>query len=176
MSLLRTSSFTLYFFFFLLLITACGEKDPFADCQYGRPQPIFSAQTSQVTQHAFGIRDMQGVEQIVFANKNKLELIQKGCDNIIQEFTFELPGTFKDETPDFWIRKAIEQFDYLSQLEEQYADLGMWAQAIGAVSAQMKLGEKTEVQPGFFVKLNRIVSTDYAILTVEFSQGTGVNS
>lgn len=161
--------------FLLLFFIACGSNDPFADCQYGRPQPVFAPSTPQVVHHAFGIKDMQGIEQVQFANETKLELIQKGCNDIIQEFTFELPGQFESKEDAFWIKKALEQFRYLSQLDEQYADLEMWVQAIGAVATEIKMGQKIAVQPSFFVKINRVISTDYAILTVEFSQGTGKN-
>ncbi|MFK7936945.1 MAG: hypothetical protein AB8G22_25750, partial [Saprospiraceae bacterium] len=123
---------------FLLLFIACSSDDPFADCQYGRPQPVFSSTTPQVVHHAFGIRALQGIEQVQFANDMKLELIQKGCDDIIQEFTFELPGQFESQETAFWIKQALEQFRYLSQLDEQYADLEMWVQAIGAVAAEIK--------------------------------------
>ena len=156
-------------------LIACGEKDPFADCQYGKPQPVFSNQTPRVVQHNFTIRALQGIEQVVFDNKTKLELIQKGCDDIRQEFVFEIPGSFSSQPDDFWIQRAVAQFRFLSALDPQYADLQLWAQAIEANAPQMKLGENTQVQPGFFVKINRIVSTDYVILTVEFSQGTGEN-
>lgn len=161
----------------LLLFFACNNSDPFADCQYGRPQAVFSATLPQIKQHTFTLADQQGIEQIQFTDGNKLELIQKGCNDIVQEFIFELPGQFKSEADDtaFWIKKALERFRYLSQLDEQYADLEMWVQAIGAVAPQLKLGDKTEVQSGFFVEINRVVSTTYAILTVEFSQGTGDN-
>lgn len=152
--------------------TTCQSSDPFANCQYGRPTPIFASKHPQITQHNFHIQQMEGIEQISFSNGVRLEISQKGCDNIVQLFTFELPGQYTSDSTSAWIDSAVQQFLYLSQLDEQYIPLEMWAQSIDAVRTQIKIGQKVEVEPGFLVEINRITSTDYAILSVEFSKGT----
>lgn len=157
--------------------SSCGDsnEDPFAKCRYGKPQAVFSSEVTQVQQHQFKVQGLEGIEEVKFANGMDLELIQSGCNEIKQTFNFRIPAQLEAQEEGFWIGMASEQLRYLSSLDPNYTDLQLWAQAIEAVASQLRLGEKMEVQPSFFVKINKVKSSDYSLVTVEFSQETVEN-
>lgn len=164
--------FPIIFLLFTTLLFACGESnsDPFADCQYKKPVAAFSESLSEVNSHTFKMEGTTGVEQVVFKNGVSLELYQSGCNEIRQEFRFTIPGTFEVDEPQFWVDQAARQFDYLGELSDAHAGMLMWAGEIRKNTTRLELGQALEIQPTYFIKIDRIRSTDKALIIVELFQ------
>lgn len=156
--------------FLSLLFFSCenssSEKDNFKDCKYGQPTAIFSTDLPEVKKHQFKVKGKEGIELVSFANEMDLELIQSGCQKSTQDFNFSIPGKFEGDAT-YWVNEAIKQFQYLGNLGEKFAVLSFWGQAIEAKKKHFNLGQQVEVQPGFYVKINKVVSSDFVIITVK---------
>lgn len=164
--------FSIIVFLFVTLFFACGESssDPFADCQYKKPVAAFNESLSEVNSHTFKMEGTTGVEQVLFNNGVSLELFQSGCNEIRQEFRFTIPGTFEIDDPQFWVDQAAQQFDYLGELSDAHAGMLMWAGEIRKNAPRLELGQALEIQPTYFIKIDRIRSTDKALIIVELFQ------
>lgn len=158
-----------------LIFFSCGNKnqdsdDPFADCKFGKPEPVFSKEIPKINSHDFRLAGREGIEKVVFENGVHLEIFQSGCDAIRQEFQFTLAGNFGKVPADFWVLRAIEQFQYMGTLGEKFAAFSFWANAMQQSASRFALGQALEVQPGAFVTLDKIFSPDHTILIVVLSQ------
>ena len=127
--------------------------DPFADCRYGAPKPIFSEGLRSVTQHGFHLEESRAVETVSFDDGLKLSILQSGCDYIHQEFQFHLIEQFAGAPSSYWIQETINRFNQLGQLGPAYVIYVSVADALSERSNQIVLGESTELQPGFFAKI-----------------------
>ncbi len=159
----------------IFILISCGSKnqtsdDPFVHCKFGKPESVFSKNIPKINSHEFHLSGKEGIEKVVFENGVHLEIIQSGCDAIRQEFQFFLPGNFEKTSADYWALKAVEQFQYMSVLDEKFAPFSFWANAIRQSAQHFNLGRSLEVQPGTFVTLDKIFSPDYTILIVVLSQ------
>lgn len=182
-----TQKWSLYFATMLMIccLFACGETAPtpeeakekaakmveeeFKDCKYKPPVAVFSEDLSQVSGHSFELKDREGIELISFKNGMDLELIQNGCDKITQYYNFTIPGEHEGDAA-YWTDLAIEQFQYVGSVDEKYAVLAFWGQAIGGRKNDFQLGQAVEVQPGFYAEVNKVISPDHAIVTVKLSE------
>ena len=59
-------------------------------CKYGTPTPIFSDALSKVTDHSFSAEGQKGIEEVSFENGVELELLQSGCNEILQSYQFKI--------------------------------------------------------------------------------------
>jgi hypothetical protein len=158
-----------------LFFFSCGNKnqgsdDPFANCKFGKPEPVFSNDIPKISSHDFRLAGKEGIEKVVFENGVHLEIIQSGCDAVRQEFQFTLTGNFENASADSWALKAIEQFQYMGAFGEKFAPFSFWANAMQQSAQHFALGQPLEVQPGAFVTIDKIFSPDYTILIVVLSQ------
>ena len=160
---------------FLLVLTAAlygcqtgASADPFSKCKYGKPQPVFPNSYSEVDSQYFEIKGMSGLEKVWFVNGLYIELLQEGCDKARQVFHFRLKGNFSRWED--WLQLSASQLEYLSAISEKHLELGMWAQAIRQHKEQIPLDEKVEIQPGYFVKVDKVLGADYVILIVEVGE------
>lgn len=157
----------------LLLLLSCQNESAdayFADCRYGKPEPIFSEELESVVEHSFRLRPREGVEQLRFESGKTLTIVQSGCDSIRQDFEFFLPGAFPKADAEYWVGRAVEEFQQLGGIGPRYMMFSSWAQAIAARAEAIQLTESMEIQPGFFVRIDRVVSQDHAILMVTLSE------
>ena len=140
-------------------------------CKYGTPTPIFSSDLKKITFHEFTAEGQKGVEKVIFENDVELELLQSGCNEILQsfQFTVKVPDTHENK---FWIGLAIEQFNYLSTLSDDHVSFGFWAKAIINNLDIIKIGEPFEPEPNTFIKIDKIPSGEKTILVVTF-EGKG---
>ena len=170
--MMTITRFSIILLLFVAFFFACGESnsDPFADCQYKKPVAAFSESLSEVNSHTFKMEGTTGVEQVLFKNGVSLELYQSGCNEIRQEFRFIIPGTFEIDEPQFWIDQAAQQFDYLGELSDAHAGMLMWAGEIRKNTARLELGQALEIQPTYFIKIDRIRSMDKVLIIVELFQ------
>lgn len=161
----------------LIFGSGCGnsaEKDPFANCKYGQPKPIFSAEVAGIQQHNFELDDLVGIESISFPDSTSLKIFQSGCDQVKQEFQYEFSKSLVVEEPDFWTKKAIELFFRLGQLGPEFAVYHSWAEAIFQTKDQFRVGEAQEVQPGFYVRIDKVIGSNNAILMLTLSENSNI--
>lgn len=151
-----------------LISCSLGNKDPFAKCRGGKPQAVFAGSYETVNAQHFEIKGMEGVEQVSFSNGMEMELVQAGCEKIKQIFHFNLPGQFNED--ENWILLTASQFQFLSGVSEKHFELGMWGQAIQQSAESLFLGERIMLQPGYFIKIDKIKGTDSVTLIVELSE------
>jgi len=162
----------------LILITmwlaaACGgsaTQEGFADCRYGEPEPIFNESIPQIQSHDFELNKRKGIEEIDFTSGEELTIIQSGCDTIRQDFQFRLPGDYRDKTDMFWITKTVQEFQRLGDLGPEYLAFASWSQAISEKADAIQLSKSQQIQPGFYVTIEKIVSADHALLIVALSE------
>ncbi len=157
-----------FFALTLLLAISCSDPVPktFKDCTFGEPQPIFSENLTGVKTHKFTLNKLDAREEVFFENGKELVINQSGCDHIKQEFLFNIIKEIPDNFP-AWVDRATDEFFQLSELSEKHATLGIWATFIKNNKNDLKQGESLEIQPGYFVKIDRIKSKDNGLLIVE---------
>lgn len=157
----------------LLFLMACSDSnagDYFENCKYGEPKAIFSPDIPEIKTHRFMIRQGEGVEEITFESGKELTIVQMGCDSIRQDFQFYLPGNFERGSTARWVERTVEEFNFLASLDSRYLVFSSWAQSIEAQEDTIKLAQSEEIQPGFFVKIDRILEPDHARLMVTLSE------
>ena len=157
----------------LMLSVACrnqGAEAYFENCKYGKPEAIFDASTPQIEEHSFKLRREEGIERIVFESGKELTIRQMGCDAIRQEFEFVLPGTYDKGSVRKWVEITVQEFQSLANLGANYLMFSSWAQAISGSSEQINLAESVEIQPGFYVNIDRVIGQESTTLLVTLSE------
>ena len=168
--------YTLYFLC-LFTVLACGTSSQstnntasFANCKYGSPKPIFSDKTPLVSSHAFELTDHIAKEIVFFDADIKLELLQSGCEKPKQEFQFTIPGNSKNYSSEEWIDMALNQFNFLGNLEESLQPLLFWANALKAQKENIKLGKPVHLEQGHYVKIDKLAGDKQGLLMIELYQ------
>lgn len=157
----------------LMLVAACrnqGAEAYFENCKYGKPEAIFDSSVPGLREHNFTLKKQEGVEKLVFESGKVLTIRQMGCDAIRQEFEFDLPGQYEKGTAEKWVERTVQEFQALAGLGPNYLMFSSWAQAIAGKSEQIRLAESVEIQPGFYVNIDRVVGPDSATLLVTLSE------
>lgn len=145
----------------LLVFAGCADDpansyssaDPFADCRYGAPKPIFSDGLRSVIEHDFRLEEDRAVETLSFDDGLQLLILQTGCDYIYQEFQFGLAEQYPGAPASYWIQESINKFYRLGQLGPAYVIYSSIADALAERSGRIALGESMELQPGFFARI-----------------------
>ncbi len=164
-----------FYLIFCWFIVGCGNAAPkgksdFSDCKYGKPAAIFSDKIPDITAHSFNIFQNEGIELVRFTNGMVMELIQSGCDNIVQSFKFQLPGDHRKKNALDWVEEAVIQLRYLGGLDPKFASLSFWGNEIEQRKSAIKLGSTHDIQQGFKVKIDKVLSSSESILLLELSQ------
>jgi len=151
---------------------SCGSgsnsSDPFANCKYKEPKAVFEGAYAKIDSQKWELKKMDGIEEIWFRNGMHLELLQQGCDKLKQTFHFTLPGKFTaDEN---WVLLAASQFEYLGSISESHFELGIWGKAIEQHNSSLSLGEKIQLQPGYSVKIDKVLGEESTLVMVELSE------
>ncbi len=165
----------------LFTFTGCADDvppsaaaDPFSDCRYGAPKPIFSEGLRSVTRHHFRLEEDRAIEFLSFDDGLQLSILQTGCDYIHQEFHFELVEKYAGAPSSYWIQESINKFHRLGQLGPAYVIYSSIADALTERSSQLALGHSTELQPGFFAKIESgSPATDGALVITLSEQPAG---
>jgi hypothetical protein len=155
-------------FLFLTLCIACKTEN--GKCKYGDPVAIFSDTMQVVKKHHFEIKDKTGIEYVALKNGLLLEIEQSGCNTINQQFTFELPGDFSKQDDAFWKTLAAKNFQLLSSASIKLQPFIAWSDAINSVKDKLKLAEPIEIQNRMHIRIDKVLSTDRAMLVVQLSQ------
>lgn len=138
-------------------------------CKY-KPEPIFDKSLPHVEQYNFEKEGSQSLESLFLDTKVLLEIYQNVCPTSTQEYKFTVQGDFSQMADSLWMKEAVRQFVYLSSFSTKQRALKDWADVIELRRSEMKIGEDREIQPGIFVKVDRIVSPEKGVLLVTLSQ------
>ncbi len=138
-------------------------------CKY-KPSPIFEAGLPHVTQYNYETQGAQSLESLFLDTNVWLEIHQEVCHDTRQEYRFKVQGDYSQYPDSLWLKEATRQFVFLSSFSQKQAPLKMWADVIEMRRSDMKLGEDREVEPGVFVRVDRVVSPEESTLMVVFSQ------
>jgi len=150
----------------LLLLAACQNQNT---CKF-KPEPIFAENLPHVVQYNFEKDGSKSLESLLIDRGVLLEVGQEVCGDTRQEFRFTVPGDYSAKPDSFWIMEATRQFVFLSSFSPKQAPLKDWADIIEQRRGDMLLGQDREVQPGIFVRVDRVLSPEQATLVVVFSQ------
>ncbi|MDO8365670.1 MAG: hypothetical protein Q7T20_02650 [Saprospiraceae bacterium] len=150
----------------LILLSACQNKP---SCKY-KPEPIFSKDLPHVVQYNFEKEGSQSLESIMLDRGVLLEIGQEVCGETKQEYRFTVKGDYAAQPDSFWMKEASRQFVFLSTFSPKQAALKDWGDIIELRRNEMSIGQDREVQPGVFVRIDRVISPDESTLSVLFSQ------
>lgn len=150
----------------LLVFFSCETPQT---CKY-KPAPVFEAGLPHVQQYNFEVQGQQSLESLLLDTNVLLEISQDVCTETRQEYRFRVQGDYSQFPDSLWLREASRQLVFLSSFSEKQAPLKAWADVIESRRADMKLGEDREVEPGVFVRVDRIVSSGESTLVMVFSQ------
>ncbi len=171
-SRLKNLSFLLFF----SLMMACGDttkpisNKPFGNCQFGAPKAIFNPQIPKVEAHTFQLNTQSAVEKVQFDGGIALELIQSGCEKPKQEFQFTIPtstSSFKDGD---WLMMGLDLFAFMGNLAPELQPFLLWQGALKDKIGQLKIGLPHQLEPGFFVKMDKVAAADSGLLIMTLYQ------
>ncbi|MBK6997495.1 MAG: hypothetical protein IPH31_22295 [Lewinellaceae bacterium] len=148
------------------VLAACQSKK---SCKF-KPTPVFEKGLPHVTEYNFEVQGEQSLESLLLDRGILLEISQEVCDQTRQEFRFNVEGDYATRPDSFWLKEATRQLVFLSSFSEKQAPLKAWADIIEQRRAEMRLGEDREVQPGVFIRVDRVVNPTQATLLLVFSQ------
>ncbi len=160
------------FFLLILILTAlsCNLNSSKSEkCRYGNAEPIFSPDYEKVVEHAFKKKGQLTFEQVVFENKMELEIQQSGCDSVRQVFQFKIPEDVQQEKPAYFKEMTIQVFGYLSQVSDKHFSLHHLGKVVSQHFQDIKLGKPFMMQENYYLKIDRILGRNDAILVVELS-------
>jgi hypothetical protein len=151
---------------FVFLILACQTNKK---CKY-KPAPIFEKNLPHIVQYNYEVQGQQSLESMLLDTGVLLEIGQDVCESTKQEYRFVVKGDFSQFADSLWLREATRQLVFLSSFSEKQMALKAWADIIELRRSDMKLGEDREVQPGVFVRVDKVLSPEQSTLLVTFSQ------
>jgi hypothetical protein len=139
------------------------------NCKY-KPAPIFEKGLPHVVQYNFEKQGTQSLESLQLDTGVLLEIGQEVCESSKQEYRFTVKGDYTRFADSLWMKEATRELVFLSALSPKQVGLKSWADIIEQRRQDMKLGQDREVQPGIFVRVDKVVSPDQSTLIVLFSQ------
>ncbi len=152
----------------ILLLAAFGCQST-ASCKY-KPAPVFEAGLPHVTEYHFEKQGSQSLERLMLDTGVLLEINQEICNESRQEYRFNVKGNFSQFPDSLWLKEATRQLVFLSTFSPKQAAFKAWADVIELRRAEMRLGEDREVEPGVFVRVDRILSPEESTLVLVFTQ------
>jgi len=165
-----------FFLLFLLFVTACGSStkssanEPFGNCQFGAPKAIFTAEIPKVEKHAFQLNTQSAVEKVQFDGGIALELIQSGCEKPKQEFQFTIPTSTSNFKDTDWLTMGLDLFAFMGNLAPELQPFLLWQGALKDKIGQLKIGLPHQLEPGFFVKMDKVAGADSGLLIMTLYQ------
>jgi hypothetical protein len=169
-------------FFFAILFISCNSQKP---CKFGKPEPLFSKNTPLVSDYHFESKGQNANEHLrldsLFAtgknNKGEnvfmpieLEIIQAGCEEVVQEFRIEffdkndkMPSNFS--APDC-ANIIIQIFAELCRLGTKAMTFQGLAQAILEKETQFIYGKAISMKNGFSIQLDKMQNPETTLVSV----------
>jgi hypothetical protein len=145
-----------------------ANDKPFAGCKCGTPTPIFNENVPEhVAGHNFSMTKDAGVEIVKMKNGTTLQIVQTGCSDIKQEFSFVYKNkemlTYNDAQ---WIQNAVSEFQKIGTFSPNFSPFVLWGNALDQYKNEFKIGEAKELDKGFFMTIDKIISGDEATMIV----------
>jgi hypothetical protein len=166
---------------FLWFISCNDNGETENICTYGEPTPILSAEIEGVSDYTFSAKDSSGMETafltdtFLLTGNIRFTLIQSGCKNVKQEFRFELPNAdYSMQADSFFVQRVAESLKVLSEksISTSQSFIPDFAFELYTNAARVTLNQEFEVDqktaPGVFFKINKIVSTNEAMISLAF--------
>ena len=146
----------------------CSGSSGKQDCQYGEPVAIFSPDLPNMIEHNFIQTEQIGREVMRFNNGLSVELTQSGCDEIVQEFRFQLADSvFQGQIMDP-LALAIGQLAYMGSLGPSYQGFQEWARALAEQKDDFKLAQPMELGPGIGATVDQIKGGGLTTIVLTF--------
>jgi len=152
--------------FFLLQCSGTGSSNQNETCDAPPPQSIFNEGVSQIKSHKFILTGHNSEENIKFDDGSTLIIFQSGCEKIAQEFRFHLEPNKEMDMASL----GIERLMFLANLEDKYMSFANWAEAIDALRQEFANANDVEVEPGFYVGLDKIDGNNQTTMVVRLFQ------
>ena len=150
----------------LFLQTGCQTQ---ATCKY-KPAPVFESGLPHVTDYHFEKKGTQSLESLMLDTGVLLEVNQDICNESRQEYRFNVKGNYTQFPDSLWLKEASRQLVFLSTFSAKQSALKAWADVIEQRRSEMRLGEDREMEPGIFIRVDRVVSPEESTLVLVFSQ------
>jgi hypothetical protein len=147
-------------------LVACNNQPA---CPY-KPTAIFEANLPHVRQYNFEKQGSESLESLYLDSDVHLEIYQNVCPSTVQEFKFMVRGDFATFADSMWMKEAARQMVFLSTFSPKQKALKEWADIIELRRTDMRLGEDREVQPGVFVRVDKVLSPEKSTLLVTLSE------
>ncbi len=138
-----------------------------ADCPIPPPAAIFKKNVEGISNHKFALSGRDSEESIEFVDSTTVTIYQSGCDKVTQEYRFSLPPSFKGISNS---ALAVDRLSYMSRLGPDYMTFGGWAKAIDGLREEFAQTNTVQVEPGFYVSLDKLESSDRSTLIIKLFQ------
>jgi hypothetical protein len=162
--MLNIVRFNLVFLVFICI--ACNSEKK---CPY-KPTAIFEKGLPHIVQYNFERKGNQSLESMMLDTGVLLEIGQDICEISKQEYRFVVKGDFSNFPDSLWLKEASRQLVFLSTFSEKQSALKAWGDIIEARRGEMRLGEDREVEPGVFVRVDKVLSAEESTLILLFTQ------
>lgn len=154
-------------FVVLLLLFSCQGEEK---CKY-KITPIFkNSPSSTISNHSFDHRGTKATEKVTFQNGVRLELFQTICNASQQDYHFYLKGDFRNQSDQYWINQAAEQFFNMARSAKEVEGVSAWGVLIQNDPNLFKIGEKVGIQDGMSVKIDKLVGIEESQVIITISQ------
>lgn len=150
----------------LCFCLSCADKSTNTknvNCPTPPPEAIFKKDLSGISGHHFSIKGRDSEESLTFADSSAVTIFQSGCEKIAQEYRFTLPPS-PDKSS---VNLAVERLTYLTRLGPDYMTFGGWANAIASLEKEFASNSAVQVEPGFFVGLDKLDTKERTILIIK---------
>ena len=137
------------------------------ECPIPPPVAIFKKDLAGISNHKFLLKGRNSEESMVFADSTSVIIFQSGCDKITQEYRFSLPSSFDSLSR---TDVAVDRLSYLARLGPDYMTFGGWAQAIEGLHDEFTRNNTVQVEPGFYVSLDKLDSSGRSTLMIKLFQ------
>lgn len=159
--------------FWLLLVGSwlwegCSGAGSPKDCLYGQPVAIFADDLPNMLEHQFEQKAQEAKELMRFNNGLRVELTQSGCDEIVQEFRFELADSLLQGQMIEPLALAVGQLAYMGSLGPEYQGFQEWARALAGQKEEFKLSQPMELGPGIGATVDQIKGGGLTTIVLTF--------
>lgn len=158
---------TKYLFYLFLASAVLFSCNSTEKCKYSEPIALFDVNNPAVVKQNFTLKGTASSEFVEFNNGLRLELLQTGCQALTQEYRFEIPEAKDSNDHSSWLELSVQLFRFLGASNQnifQMADA--WANLIEQQKNEIRLGQDYPITTGFIIKVDKMMSSDFATLIV----------
>ena len=144
--------------FFALFLFSCSDKagektddltKEAKDCNYLAPVAIFSSISSELPNYKFEKKSAYNtMETFSFSETDRLEIYQKGCDQLVQEFRF-FTGSDIDR-----MSYIINFFTAISKKDPSLLGLSQFAEEFERRKEELAVGNTLQLSETIFIKID----------------------